>query len=157
MKELLVNIWTECCTCCNYNSPNVVEGRHEYANWFLRRGEYSSFCLHRRIWFQNLDGQKSRTGSRWTACMLIAKCVDRRDATLQFAWRCLKFSVWCITPFQWVGWSENPSQSVSQVLLPSLMKMKLIISFSMGHQHIDDSSSQETTQICVYCHHTHYF
>ncbi len=35
MKELLVNIWTECCTRCNCNSPDVVEGRHEYANWFL--------------------------------------------------------------------------------------------------------------------------
>ncbi len=27
MKELLVNIWTECCTRCNCNSPDVVEGR----------------------------------------------------------------------------------------------------------------------------------
>ncbi len=87
----------------NCNSPDVVERTPRICKLVLRRGEFSSSCLHRRIWFQYLEGQKSRTGSRWTACMLIAKCVNKRYATLQFAWRCLKFSVWCITPFRWVG------------------------------------------------------
>ena len=51
------------------NSPDVVERTPRICKLVLRRGKYSSSCLHRRIWFQYLDGQKSRTGSRWTACM----------------------------------------------------------------------------------------
>jgi len=44
MKELLGNIWMECCMyslklsrilAADRNRPDVVEGRHNYANWFL--------------------------------------------------------------------------------------------------------------------------
>jgi hypothetical protein len=51
------------------NRPDVIEGCHKYANWFFEDSEYSSSCLHRQMWFQYLDSQKSRTGLCWRACL----------------------------------------------------------------------------------------
>ena len=60
----MVTIWTECCTRCNFNSPDVAEGRHEYANWFLEEAN-----IHHPV-FQYLDGRsqgRARVGQR--ACL----------------------------------------------------------------------------------------
>ena len=57
-------------TRCNFNSPDVVEGRHEYANWFLEEANIhrSVFIVEHgfNIWTARSQG-RARVGQR--ACL----------------------------------------------------------------------------------------
>ena len=137
------------------NRPDVIEGRHEYANWFLEEAN-----IHHPVFIDecgfNIWTARSQGRARVGECANRKVCGQKGRQPYHLAGGVS--SLWFGASHHSDGWDdqENPSLSFSQVLLPTLMKMKLNISFSMEHHHIAYPSSQETTYICVYCQHTHH-
>ena len=83
------------------NRHDAVEGRHEYANWFLEEAK-----IHHPVFIANVVSISGRPGVKDGLALdsvLIVKYVDKRDTTLSFAWRCLKSLVWHHSD----GWADQ--------------------------------------------------
>ncbi|CAB3996352.1 Cyclin-dependent kinase-like 2 [Paramuricea clavata] len=134
--------------------PDVIEGRHKYANWFLEEEN-----IHHPVFIDecgfNIWTARSQGRARVGECAYHQVCGRKgRNITI-----CLAVSQVFGLVHHTIQMGGMTRESFTEFLAgtaTTLMKMKLNISFSMEHQHIADLTSQETTYICVYCHHTHH-
>ncbi len=124
------------------NRPDVVEGRHDYANWFLEEANihhpvFIDECGF-SIWtarsqgrvrvgeraYRQVCGQKGRN---LTICLAMSQVFGLVRYTIQMG-----------------GMTRESFTEFLAGTATHLDEMKLIISFSMEHQRIDDPSKQGT-------------
>ena len=81
------------------NRPDVIEGRQEYAKWFLQLANIHVFVdeLGFNIMTARTQG-RARVGER-----AYSRDVQSKGTQHYSLLGGLKPLVWCITPFRWVG------------------------------------------------------